>query len=53
VIGDFRSPDVIRFGLTPLYLRYDDVRDAVERMAAILDSGRWRDPRFAVRGKVT
>jgi kynureninase len=53
VIGDFRSPDVIRFGLTPLYLRYDDVREAVERMAAILDSGRWRDPRFAVRGKVT
>ena len=53
VIGDFRAPDVVRFGLTPLYLGYEDVWRAVERMQAILDSGRWRDPRFAVRGKVT
>ncbi|HEX8442837.1 MAG TPA: kynureninase [Allosphingosinicella sp.] len=53
VIGDFRSPDVIRFGLTPLYLGFEDVLDAVERMAAILDTGSWREPRFAVRGKVT
>ena len=53
VIGDFRAPDVVRFGLTPLYLGFEDVFEAVERMAAILDSGRWREPRFAVRGKVT
>jgi kynureninase len=53
VIGDFRPPDVIRFGLTPLYLRFEDVAEGVERMCRILDSGSWRDPRFAVRGKVT
>ena len=53
VIGDFRSPDVIRFGLTPLYLGFEDVWRAVEIMAGILDGGRWREPRFAVRGKVT
>ena len=53
VIGDFRAPDVVRFGLTPLYLGFEDVHEAIERMAAILDSGRWREPRFAVRGKVT
>ncbi|HEY0111748.1 MAG TPA: kynureninase [Allosphingosinicella sp.] len=53
VIGDFRAPDVIRFGLTPLYLTHEDVWQAVERMAAILESGRWREPRFAMRGKVT
>ena len=53
VIGDFRAPDVIRFGLTPLYLGFEDLWHAVDRMAAILDSGRWREPRFAVRGKVT
>ena len=53
VVGDFRAPDVIRFGLTPLYLGFEDVWTAVERMRHILDSGRWRDPRFAVRGKVT
>jgi kynureninase len=53
VIGDFRAPDVVRFGLTPLYLGFEDIWRAVERMRDILDSGRWRDPRFAVRGKVT
>ena len=53
VIGDFRAPDVVRFGLTPLYLGYEDVWRAVERMRGILDTGRWREPRFAVRAKVT
>ncbi|HEX8572674.1 MAG TPA: kynureninase [Allosphingosinicella sp.] len=53
VIGDFRAPDVARFGLTPLYLGFEDVWSAVERMRIILDSGRWRDPLYSVRGKVT
>jgi kynureninase len=53
VIGDFRALDVIRFGLTPLYLSYEDVFEAAGRCAVILESGSWRDPRFAVRGKVT
>ncbi|MGZ8312382.1 MAG: kynureninase [Allosphingosinicella sp.] len=53
VVGDFRAPDVIRFGLTPLYLGFEDIWHAVDRIARILDSGSWRDPRFAVRGKVT
>jgi kynureninase len=53
VIGDFRAPDVARFGLTPLYLGYEDVWEAVDRLVRILDSASWRDPRFAIRGKVT
>ena len=53
VIGDFRAPDVVRFGLTPLYLGFEDVWCAVDRIAAILATERWRDPQFAVRGKVT
>ncbi|HEY0626627.1 MAG TPA: kynureninase [Allosphingosinicella sp.] len=53
VIGDFRSPDVVRFGLTPLYLCYSNIWNAVERLRHILESESWRDPRFAVRGKVT
>lgn len=53
VIGDFRAPDIIRFGLTPLYLSFEDVARAVAIMADILDSERWRDPRFAERGRVT
>jgi kynureninase len=53
VIGDFRSPNVIRFGITPLYLGYADIWTAVDRLAGILESGSWHDPKFAVRGKVT
>jgi kynureninase len=53
VIGDFRAPDVVRFGLTPLYLRHESIWAAVDRLAKILESQSWRDPRFAVRGKVT
>jgi len=40
-------------GLTPLYLGYEDIWEAADRLGAILESGRWREPRFAVRGKVT
>jgi kynureninase len=53
VIGDFRAPDVIRFGLSPLYLRFEDVWNAVQQCASILRSGEWRDSRFQVRAKVT
>ncbi|WP_294121977.1 kynureninase [Sphingomonas sp.] len=53
VMGDFRAPDVIRFGLTPLYLRYEDVWTAVERCADIVDSGGWNRPEFSRRRKVT
>lgn len=53
VIGDFRAPDVVRFGITPLYLGAEDVFRAVELCARILREETWREPRFAVRGKVT
>ncbi|MEA3041254.1 MAG: kynureninase, partial [Sphingomonadales bacterium] len=53
VIGDFRAPDVARFGLTPLYLRFEDVWRAVDICADILAAERWREARFSVRGKVT
>jgi kynureninase len=53
VIGDFRAPDIIRFGLTPLYLGFEDLWIAVDRLRAILDTGRWRERQYAVRGKVT
>jgi kynureninase len=53
VIGDFRSPDVVRFGLTPLYLGFEDVWQAVERLRTVLETESWRDARFAVRSKVT
>jgi kynureninase len=53
VIGDFRAPDVIRFGIAPLYLGAQDVLRAVECLETILREETWRDPRFAVRAKVT
>jgi kynureninase len=52
-MGDFRAPDIIRFGLTPLYLRFEDVWSAAEHCAAIIDSGSWKRPEFGVRRKVT
>jgi kynureninase len=53
LVGDFRRPDVLRFGFTPLYTRFVDVYDAVEHLRQVLTSGEWRDPKFAVRAEVT
>lgn len=53
VIGDFRAPDVVRFGLTPLYLGFEDIWRAVDILAGIVAGESWRAPEFAVRGKVT
>jgi kynureninase len=53
VIGDFRTPDVIRFGMAPLYLGFADVWRAAEMLARVLAGGEWRDPRFAERARVT
>jgi kynureninase len=53
VIGDFRAPDLMRFGFTPLYTRYADVVAAAEVLADILASREWDQPRFKTRAKVT
>ena len=53
VIGDFRAPDILRFGFAPLYLRYVDVWDAAMQIKDVLASGIWREPRFAQRNQVT
>lgn len=53
VIGDYREPHVLRFGFTPLYLRYVDVWDAVETLRDVLETQAWRAPEFAERGAVT
>ncbi len=53
VIGDFRAPDILRFGFTPLYTRFVDVWDAVDRLAIILAERRWDTPAFHARKTVT
>ena len=53
VIGDFRAPDVLRFGLAPLYLRYVDVWDAVAVLRDVMSTGVWREERFGARRAVT
>lgn len=53
VIGDFRAPDLLRFGFAPLYLRYQDIWDAAYTLADVVHSGCWADPRYSVRAAVT
>ncbi len=53
VIGDFRAPDIMRFGFTPMYLDADDVRAAVDHIAAVMDGALWDRPEFEARSKVT
>jgi len=53
VIGDFRAPDIMRFGFTPLYLGMDDVLAAVERLEDVMKRRLYEGPAYAVRAKVT
>src|SRR5206468_3764092 len=53
VIGDFRRPDLMRFGFAPLYNRFRDMVAAAETLSHILNSREWDQPRFLERKKVT
>ena len=53
VIGDFRTPDVLRFGITPLTLRYAELWDAVAALRDVLAKETWREERFQVLNRVT
>ena len=53
VIGDFRDPDILRFGLTPLTLSHADVWHAGEMLREIITTEEYSNPRFAVRAAIT
>jgi kynureninase len=53
VIGDFRAPDILRFGFTPLYTTFEDVWNAVDHLQQVLATGEWRRPEFNQKHAVT
>lgn len=53
VVGDFRAPDILRFGVTPLYIAEPEIDAAVETLATILREDAWDDPAFQRRKAVT
>lgn len=53
VIGDFRAPDIMRFGFTPLYLGYAELWDAVAILGEIVAERAWDRPEYHARALVT
>jgi kynureninase len=53
VVGDFRAPDILRFGFTPLFIRPEDVTQAAEILEEIMDSRAWDRAEFRRRAAVT
>lgn len=53
VIGDFRAPDVLRFGFTPLYIGAADVRRAVDILQQVIDGALWDRPDYHKKAIVT
>ncbi|WP_378942087.1 kynureninase [Mesorhizobium sp. ANAO-SY3R2] len=53
IIGDFRAPDMMRFGFAPAYLSFADTYQAATAFIDVLTSGSWRDPRYSRKRAVT
>jgi kynureninase len=53
VVGDFRAPDIMRFGFAPLYLRHVDIVRAARTLEQVLAAEVWADPRYRARAAVT
>jgi len=53
VIGDFRAPDILRFGITPLYTRYTDLWEAAEALRLVMVRGEWQQAHHRARRAVT
>jgi kynureninase len=53
VIGDFREPDILRFGFAPAYLRFADIAEAARHLAEVLAAGEWNRAEYRTRAAVT
>jgi kynureninase len=53
VIGDFRAPDILRYGFAPLYVSFEDVVRSIEALREVMDRGDWRKPEYQQRKSVT
>jgi len=53
VIGDFRNPDIARFGVAPLYIGHVDIWDAVQHLVDVLAGAEWQQPQFQLQAAVT
>jgi kynureninase len=53
VVGDFRAPDIMRFGFTPLFIDVDDVAKAVDIIAKVMNDKLWDTPAFRQKAAVT
>ena len=51
--GDFRAPDLMRFGFSPLYLSFAEIDRAADALVQILATRSWDQPRFTARRTVT
>jgi kynureninase len=53
VVGDFRAPDILRFGFAPLYVSHEDVVRSVQILGEVLTSEAWKAPQHQQRKAVT
>ncbi len=53
VVGDFRAPDILRFGFAPLYVRHVDVWDAAASLVDVIETRAYEDPKYQTRARVT
>ena len=53
VIGDFRAPDILRFGFASPYVRYIDIWDSIAHLRDVMEMREWDQPKFKERRAVT